>query len=338
MKAWISTFGPPEKFLADNGGEFANRKFLDVCEDMNIRVLHTAGESPWSNGLVERHNATLSEMLHKLVEENDSLGVEVALAWAVQAKNNLCNVHGFSPSQLAIGYNPKLPNVLIDKPPALCARTSEDIITENLKGMQAARKAFIEAESSEKIKRALSHNIRPGSHNKFYVGDLVYYKRNDSRKWKGPGKVIGHESSNILIKHGANYVRVHSYRVMLDKSASQDKPNDSNDTRTDDKRVTDDTTKDVAIDTDSSDDDNDKSNDNNVNSFSQNDVGPHPEVTQQVLNETPHTENKETEEDPVFDCKNLKLKKGLKYKFIDKEGNDFAGEIIRRTGKATGKF
>ena len=32
------------------------------------------------------------------------------------------------------------------------------------------------------------------------------------------------------------------------------------------------------------------------------------------------------------------LKKGLKYKFIDKEGNDFAGVIIRRTGKATGKF
>ena len=28
----------------------------------------------------------------------------------------------------------------------------------------------------------------------------------------------------------------------------------------------------------------------------------------------------------------------MKYKIIDKEGNDFAGEIIRRTGKATGKF
>ena len=28
---WISYFGCPKKFLSDNGGEFANKSFIDMC-------------------------------------------------------------------------------------------------------------------------------------------------------------------------------------------------------------------------------------------------------------------------------------------------------------------
>ena len=49
----------------------------------------------------------------------------------------------------------------------------------------------------------------------------MYYKRNDTRKWRGPGTVIGHDSSNVLIKHGAHYVRVHPCRVILDKKTEK---------------------------------------------------------------------------------------------------------------------
>ena len=64
------------------------------------------------------------------------------------------------------------------------------IVRDNLKAISAARKAFIEAENSETIKRALKHNIRPSCHNKFFTGDQVFYKRNDSKRWKGPGKFL----------------------------------------------------------------------------------------------------------------------------------------------------
>ena len=39
----------------------------------------------------------------------------------------------------------------------------------------------------------------------------------DCKKWRGPGKVIGHESQQVLIKHGGTYVRVHPCRVLLEK-------------------------------------------------------------------------------------------------------------------------
>ena len=93
------------------------------------------------------------------------------------------------------------------------------IVRDNLNAISAARKAFIEAENSERTKRALRHDIRPSCHNKFFTGDQVFYKRNDSKRRKGPGKVLGHDSQQVLIKHGGIYdIRVHPCRVMLDRN------------------------------------------------------------------------------------------------------------------------
>ena len=108
-----------------------------------------------------------------------------------------------------------------------------DIVCRQLSAMGAARKAFMESESSERIKRALRHNMTSSSNQKFFNGDTVYFKRMDCRKWKGPGKVIGHDSQQILIKHGGTYVRVHLCRVMLEKSMGGTESNTENDSSED---------------------------------------------------------------------------------------------------------
>ena len=88
-----------------------------MCEKFNITVKTTAAEAPWSNGLCERHNAVLGEMVLKTMA--DGISLDVALQWSIHAKNSLANVNGFSPYQLAIGYTPVIPNVLSSRPPAL---------------------------------------------------------------------------------------------------------------------------------------------------------------------------------------------------------------------------
>lgn len=165
--SWIAIFGTPNKFLIDNGGEFANKKFMELAESFNIRIMTTAAFSPWSNGIVERHNGILSEMLHKIVA--DGKNPTSALAWAIQAKNSLTNVHGFSPAQIALGQNPQLPNVLVDKLPALDERDCSEVVMEQLNNMRAARKAYIEAEHSSRLKRAMVHNVRSSS------GEFFFY-------------------------------------------------------------------------------------------------------------------------------------------------------------------
>ena len=42
------------------GGEFNSQVFRDMAKNLNMTVKNTAGYSPWSNGIVERHNATLN--------------------------------------------------------------------------------------------------------------------------------------------------------------------------------------------------------------------------------------------------------------------------------------
>ena len=143
----------------------------------------------------------------------------MALNWAIHAKNSLANVHGFTPYQLAIGYTSSLLSILINKPPVFEDISASEILGNNLNAMAAARRAFIESENSEKLRRAMCHNIRSCIRNKFVTGDVVYYKRNDSKKWKGPGTVIGHDMQQILIKHGGIYVRLHSCCTMLEKSS-----------------------------------------------------------------------------------------------------------------------
>ena len=111
--------------------------------------------------------------------------------------------------------NPRLPNVLCNRPPALEGLSESKIVASNLRSMHEAKKAFIKGKSSEKISCALRHNLRLYKDAIFTTGDDVYYKRNDSKRWKGPGKVIGVDGQQILVKHGSFCVRCRPSHVIL---------------------------------------------------------------------------------------------------------------------------
>ena len=143
---WITIFGNPGKILVDNGGEFCNKELITFCENLNVRICTTAAESPWSNGLVERHNAVLGLTVSKTMEDAHC-DLNIALAWGVSAKNALKNVHGFSPNQLVFGKNPSFPNVFDNELPALEGRTTSEIVANNLNAMHAARQQHIKSES-----------------------------------------------------------------------------------------------------------------------------------------------------------------------------------------------
>ena len=209
---WISVYRAAEKFISDNGGEFVNEEFLILCEQFNIIVQTTAADSPWSNGLVERHNLVLSEILDKVLTDS-KCPLNVALSWCINAKNSLHNVHGFSPYQLALGQNPRLPPFFTDTPPAHESPSSSDIVRQHLNALHDARRAFIEAENSEKLKRALCHNVRTANDAMYVNGDKVYHIHQGDTKWRGPAIVLGQDGQEILLKHGGFYVLTHHCHV-----------------------------------------------------------------------------------------------------------------------------
>ena len=128
----------------------------------------------------------------------------------------MANVHWFSPVQLALGQNPRLPSTFVDKLPALTPVATSKILADNLTVLHRAREAFIQSESSEKLRRALNHNIRTSGDIKYLSGDSVFFKRANERHWRGPRKVLGQDGQQVLVKYGSRYVRVHPCRITLE--------------------------------------------------------------------------------------------------------------------------
>ena len=140
FKHWIALFGTPNRFLSDNGGKCSNELYKEMAELLNIEVLSTAGESPWSNGITERHNAVIGNMLERILEEN-KCSMEVALAWAVSAKKFVAECEKYNPNQLVFGKNPSFPTVLNNDAPALESSTATEVVAEHLNALHAAIKA-----------------------------------------------------------------------------------------------------------------------------------------------------------------------------------------------------
>lgn len=227
IQLWISVHGSPKCLYSDNGGEFCNEEVKEMAENFNIELKNTPAESPWSNGLLERHNQTLTNIMLK-VKEEQNCDYETALCWALMAKNCLNNAHGYSSHQLVYTENPNLPSVLVDKPPALEGTTTSENIAKHINALHAARKAFTEAECSERIRRALRKNLRPVLDD-YRTGDKVYYKRLQSKEWKGPGTVIGQDGMVVFVKHGGTYVRVHRNRLRKEKAVEREAQRNSSD-------------------------------------------------------------------------------------------------------------
>ncbi|VDI35884.1 Hypothetical predicted protein [Mytilus galloprovincialis] len=170
MTNWIGIFGVMGTILTDNGGEFSSDEMREVASILNVKVYTTAGESPFQNGLCERVHAITDTMLMKLEADYRQVNNQSLLCWANMARNSLQMWNGFSSHQLVFGLNPNLPNILKDTLPALEGRTSSEEFAKHLNILHDSRKAYIQSESDERIRRALRSKIRA-------TVLMVFYKR-----------------------------------------------------------------------------------------------------------------------------------------------------------------
>ena len=109
---WVgSGFGFPKRMKCDSGGEFNNEEIRELGNCVGIEIQSTAAESPWMNGLCERNHAVTDRCLEKILHDDPKVPIEVALAYACNAKNCIQMWNGYSSFQLVFGENPRLPDV-----------------------------------------------------------------------------------------------------------------------------------------------------------------------------------------------------------------------------------
>ena len=68
---------------------------------------------------------------------------------------------------------------MTDRPPALEGVSTSEVVANTLNLIHANRRAYIECESSDKLRRAMRHQIRPFISQKYNNGDRVI----DSWTW-----------------------------------------------------------------------------------------------------------------------------------------------------------
>ena len=221
FEIWIAPYGPMEKILADNGGEFVNDKWQAMFSAFNILYKDTASEAPFQNGICERHNDLIGHMTMKVIEDVRCT-LQVGLMWAIHAKNSLISVLGFSPYQLVFGKNPNIPGNSTNKLPAMTSYTPSQTVANHLNSLRMAREAYIKAENANRVQRALRGRVYAGTHQRFLSGDVVYYKKKNMKQWQGPGKVLGQDGAQVLVKTGARtLMKLHPCKLILKETAEQ---------------------------------------------------------------------------------------------------------------------
>ena len=94
---------------------------------------------------------------------------------------------------------------------------------ENLLALHAARKAFIAAESSDKIRRALQKQTK-NIHDLFFNSDNVYYKRDSDTKWRVQGK-LSVKMAPLFMCHGGFLVKVNCNHLQHISSSNTNNEN-----------------------------------------------------------------------------------------------------------------
>ena len=170
----IPQHGVPSQLLSDRGSAFLSSLMFEIYRLMGIKKLNTTAYHPQTDGLVERFNRTLSDMLAKTVATGgrdwDDYLPYVLFAYRASPQEST----GESPFFLLYGRDPQLPIDEVLQPPR--ERTEIDIedytgeiVARMTEAWELARKSVRKAQSRQK--RQHDKRARP---TKFHPGQRVF--------------------------------------------------------------------------------------------------------------------------------------------------------------------
>jgi hypothetical protein len=91
----------PRAVRSDNGSEFINKKFTDYLEKNGIKQILAEAGKPQSNGMIERANATIKELIQKSLEINPKFDWANSLDKLIENINNSNHrITGFTPNEI----------------------------------------------------------------------------------------------------------------------------------------------------------------------------------------------------------------------------------------------
>lgn len=216
-------FSPPEQLHSDQGRQFESKLIGEVCKLLHIKKSRTTPYHPQCNGMVERFNRTLLDMLATTV--NNQSDWDQCIRKLCMAYNS--SVHsstGYTPFYLMFGRQARLPVDLMYGTGPSDSFTAGEYATELRNALHNAY-AVVREKCNAEHKRQKSFYDEKVHGKPYSVGDVVWLHsivvpRGQSRKlhhpWKGPYRVqerIGESDYKIRAWKGKSTQVVHFDRL-----------------------------------------------------------------------------------------------------------------------------
>ena len=193
----IRRFGRPQEVTTDQGRAFTGVQFAKICEGLFIRYKPTAAGQPQSDGMVERVNRTIEDILSIACGGDASTWSEHVAEIEYAINTRVSSVTKFSPYELVYGRLPPGPvytDVLTEDEERAAGETIRNLRNRIIALQQIAHENQMRAAQSQRK----FHDAHAQAHT-FKVGDIVhYYKPSEvergvttklAYKWLGPYKV-----------------------------------------------------------------------------------------------------------------------------------------------------
>ena len=187
----------PRTLLSDQGSNYLSKLCKQVYKEMGVRKLQTSAYYPQGNGLVERFNHTLVNMLAMYTNERQTDWDEWIphVLFAYRAAANAST--GYSPFFMLHGFEPRYPIDVLQNDQLDYANVHE-WVQHAIASIKAAHAAAQQSLRKVDSKLAAINISRKPLHT-YHPGDLVmvyHYKGDDDlplklqQLWRGPYMVV----------------------------------------------------------------------------------------------------------------------------------------------------
>ena len=189
--------GVPERLHSDQGRQFEAAVFQELCRRLGISKTRTTPYHPQSDGMVERFNRTLKDMISKYLKLDGSNWDDVVGAVTFAYNTSKHSVTGYTPFFLAHGREARLPvDSLIQRRPTTASINS--YVENNLRHLYMAFEKARERQETA-AKRMVTRAEKERREHEYHEGEKVWIsdptahsggKRKLGWPYKGPGTVI----------------------------------------------------------------------------------------------------------------------------------------------------
>ena len=209
----ISRHGVPHQLLSDRGPAFLSKLFLGMCSVMGIKKVNTTAYHPQTDGLVERFNRTLVDMLAKRLNSSGKEWDEV-LPYTLFAYRATVQVFtGESPFRLLYGRDPQLPTESVLNPSVRRETVALDDYQTAMTLQMSEMWASAQRNLQKAQKRQKCHHDRHARDATFAEGERVFVhtptlKNGPAYKlaspFKGPYRVVATHDNGVEVVPVAN--------------------------------------------------------------------------------------------------------------------------------------